>query len=80
MKQDYKCIYCKYATQNKTGNMSNVGRAMSVKILWEGLRLQGCHQLSNSVIYEMITGEKKALQTKGSGVLQAWKQEGGAAC
>ncbi|KAK3860236.1 hypothetical protein Pcinc_033707 [Petrolisthes cinctipes] len=34
-----------------------------------GLRLQGCHQAPNSVIYEMITGDmvwKKALQTHGS--------------
>lgn len=34
-----------------------------------GLRLQGCHQTPNSVIYEMITGDmvwKKALQTHGS--------------
>ncbi|KAK3891111.1 hypothetical protein Pcinc_004980 [Petrolisthes cinctipes] len=36
-----------------------------------GLRLQGCHQAPNSVIYEMITGDmvwKKALQTHGSAV------------
>lgn len=35
----------------------------------EGLRLEGCHQPANPVIYEMITGDliwKKVLQTHGS--------------
>ncbi|KAG0721889.1 hypothetical protein GWK47_045544 [Chionoecetes opilio] len=45
-----------------------------------GLRQQGLRQISNSVIYEMITGElvfgKKLPRQKAAGVPQAWMQGG----